>query len=240
MGDGSMRRRRHFYAGVGLDVRQMFKVLALVLVAGGICLAAASALRLKPLLEQMAVSRVSNSVTRVVSDAVDAAIQSGTIRYQDLISFEKDQEGRVTALHSNMAEFNRLQSEILDEVLQQLGEVSSRQLSIPIGNLTGSALLAGRGPRIRVRLESLGSSTARFENEFISAGINQTKHQIVLYIDVYVTILLPGITTATKVSNAVTVAETIIVGSVPQSYTYFSTAPEDDQEDVKDHILNKG
>ena len=81
-------------------------------------------------------------------------------------------------------------------------------------------------------------SSARFENEFTSAGINQTNHRIVLHIDVSVAILLPGFTTATKVSTAVTVAETVIVGGVPDTYTYFSTTPDIYEDDVKDYILN--
>ena len=223
-----------------MDRRKLVRLLALLTAAGLLLLTAAAAMRLKPLLERMATSRVSSSVTRVVSDAVDQAIRSGDIQYHALVSYEKDREGRITALHSNMAACNRLQSAILDQIVEGIGEVSSRDLSIPIGNLTGSALLAGRGPRIRVRMESLGSSTAYFENQFASAGINQTRHQIVLHVDVYVTILLPGITTATKVSNEMTVAETVIVGTVPETYTYFSTEPSALTEDAKDHILNGG
>jgi sporulation protein YunB len=191
-----------------------------------------------PLLERLATTRVSNTVNRIVIEAVDESIQSGSIRYDKLISLEKDNEGKITAVHSNMAAFNRLQAEILDIILARIDQVSARELGIPIGTLTGSALLAVRGPRISVRMESVGSSSARFQNEFDSAGINQTRHQIVLYIDVSVTILLPGFATATKVSNAVTVAETVIVGSVPETYTYFSTVPETYEEDLKDYILN--
>lgn len=231
--------KRRFYAGGRLvDRRQLLRFVAIILAAVTIVLTLAAAMRLKPLLERMSTAKVSNTVTRVVSEAVDEAVRTGEIQYSDLVSFEKDHEGRITALHSNMAACNRLQSAILDVIVERIGEVSSRELSIPVGNLTGSALLSGRGPRIRVRMESMGSSTAYFENEFASAGINQTKHQIVLHVDVYVTILLPGITTATKVSNAITVAETVIVGSVPQSYTYFATDPATADEDVKDYVLN--
>lgn len=210
-------------------------LLLVVLVLTGVFLASS---RMQPLLERLATTRVSNTVNRIVIEAVDESIQSGSIRYEDLISLEKDNEGRITAVHSNMAAFNRLQAEILDLVLARIDQVSARELGIPIGTLTGSALLAGRGPRISVRMESVGTSSARFQNEFDSAGINQTRHQIVLYIDVSVTILLPGFATATKVSNAVTVAETVIVGSVPGTYTYFSTVPETYEEDLKDYILN--
>ena len=169
---------------------------------------------------------------------MNEAIQEGEISYTELISMEKDLDGKITAVHSNMAAFNRLQAQILDLILARIDQVSARELSIPVGTLTGSALLAGRGPRISVRMESVGSSSAKFENRFESAGINQTNHQIVLKVDVSIAILLPGFTTATAVSTAVTVAETVIVGDVPETYTYFSTMPETYEEDLKDYILN--
>ena len=194
--------------------------------------------QMRPLIERMAVSRVSNAVNRIVSEAVNEAITSGKISYERMISFEKDTEGHITAVHSNMAAFNQLQAEILDIVLAKLEQVSARELSIPIGSLSGSPLLAGRGPRIRVRMESIGSSSAQFQNQFETAGINQTRHQIILEVDISVSVLLPGITTATKVSNAITVAETVIVGSVPETYTYFHTTDQDYVEDAKDHVLN--
>ena len=136
-----------------------------------------------------------------------------------------------------MTEFNRLQAEILKDILEKVSEVSTKELSIPIGTLSGSSLLAGRGPNISVRMQSVGSSTAVLENEFTSAGINQTKHRILLKVDVSVSILLPGFATAAKVSNVVTVAETIIVGDVPDSYTFFQSG--DPIEDLaKDKVLN--
>ena len=219
------------------------RVLARLLLFVGMTLVLATAVyataQLRPLLESMATTRVSNTVNRIVFEAVNEAIESGEITYDQLISFEKDNDGKITAVHSNMAACNRLQVEILDIILARIDQVSARELSIPVGSLTGSALLAGRGPRIKVRRESVGSSSARFENEFSSAGINQTNHRIVLHIDVSVAILLPGFTTATQVSNAVTVAETVIVGTVPDTYTYFSTTPSTYEEDVKDYILNR-
>ncbi len=164
--------------------------------------------QMRPLLESLATTRVSNTVNGIVSAAVDEAIENGDISYDDLISFEKDNEGRISAVYSNMAAFNRLQSKILDIILERIGQVSARDLSIPVGTLTGSALLAGRGPRISVRMESVGSSSATFENEFISAGINQTKHQIVLKIDV----------------------------AVPDTYAYFNST-DAAADHVQDYIL---
>ena len=228
-----------FYYRRRMDRQALARLLLFVGMTLVLATAVYATAQLRPLLESMATTRVSNTVNRIVFEAVNEAIESGEITYDQLISFEKDNDGRITAVHSNMAACNRLQVEILDIILARIDQVSARELSIPVGSLTGSALLAGRGPRIKVRMESVGSSSARFENEFSSAGINQTNHRIVLHIDVSVAILLPGFTTATQVSNAVTVAETVIVGSVPDTYTYFSTDPSAYVDDAKDYFLNR-
>lgn len=231
-------KRGFFYVRRRLDRRAALRFLAAGLFALLLTGFLTGTARMRPLLESLATTRVSNTVNRIISEAVNEAIQDGNLNYETLISLEKDNDGKITAVHSDMASFNRLQAQILDIILAKIDQVSARELSIPIGTLTGSALLAGRGPRVSVRMESVGSSSAKFENHFESAGINQTNHKIVLEVNVSVAILLPGFTTATKVSTAVTVAETVIVGSVPETYTYFSAAPEDYDDDLKDYILN--
>ena len=200
----------------------------------------AAIIHMEPILVSMATARVSNTVNRIVVEAVSDAIQNGEIDYGVLVEFEKDASGHVTALKSNMAAFNRLQASISDDILQRLSEVSTTTLSIPIGTLTGSSLLAGRGPMIRVKMQSVGSTTASFRNTFNSAGINQTRHQIMLAVTVNVSILLPGFRTSTKVSNEITVAETVIVGTVPESYTYFSTHPDEIDNYAEEYIMNNG
>lgn len=203
-----------------------------------LALIVAVVLHMKPVVVDLATARTSNAVNRIVVAAVNDAVDSGRIDYEQLVDFDKDAEGHVTALRSNMAAFNRLQASIADDILQRMAEVSSTDLAIPIGTLTGSPLLAGRGPCLRVRMQSVGTATARFNNQFSSAGINQTRHRIILDVDVHVSILLPGLTTYTKVSNEISVAETVIVGGVPETYTYFSTTPDEVENYADEYIIN--
>ena len=203
-----------------------------------LALTVAVVLHMKPVVVDLATARTSNAVNRIVVAAVNDAVDSGRIDYEQLVDFDKDAEGHVTALRSNMAAFIRLQASIADDILQRMAEVSSTDLAIPIGTLTGSPLLAGRGPCLRVRMQSVGTATARFDNQFSSAGINQTRHRIILDVDVHVSILLPGLTTYTKVSNEISVAETVIVGGVPETYTYFSTTPDEVENYADEYIIN--
>ena len=162
-----------FYYHRGPDGPQIRRALLLLAISGLLAFALYAGAQMRPLLGSLATTRVSNAVNRIVYQAVNEAIDSGQIAYEQLVSYEKDNEGRITMVRSNMAAFNRLQSQILDLILGRIDQVSARELSIPVGSLTGSPLLAGRGPRISVRMESVGSSSARFENQFESAGINR-------------------------------------------------------------------
>ena len=166
-------------------------------------------------------------------------VSNGEIQYNNLISLEKNDSGGVAALVSNMAEFNRLQASITQDILTRLGEMSDIELQIPLGTLSGSAFLAGRGPKLSVRMQSTGSCSARFENQFSHAGINQTTHQILLCVDVSVSILLPGFRTGTQVANSFAVAETVIVGEVPDTYTYFDSG-NSVEEDAYEYSINNG
>ena len=211
-------------------------LLALALLAAAVSLL----WHLKPVMTSMATARVSNMVNRIVSAAVNEAVENGQIDYNNFVIFDKDETGHITALRSNVAEVNRMQGQIADEILQRLSELAASELEIPLGTLTGSALLAGRGPSLFVRMQAVGSASATFRNQFTSAGINQTRHQIFLDVDVYMSILLPGMKTSTRVSNEIAVAETVIVGGVPDTYTYFSTTPDETAQYAEDYIMNNG
>ena len=86
-----------------------------------------------PIISSMATARVSNTVNRIVVEAVSDAIQGGEIDYGVLVEFEKDASGHVTALKSNMAAFNRLQSRISDDILLRLSEEELGAHGYPAG-----------------------------------------------------------------------------------------------------------
>ena len=134
-----------FYYHRGPDGPQIRRALLLLAISGLLAFALYAGAQMRPLLGSLATTRVSNAVNRIVYQAVNEAIDSGQIAYEQLVSYEKDNEGRITMVRSNMAAFNQLQSQILDLILSRIDQVSARELSIPVGSLTGSPLLAGLG-----------------------------------------------------------------------------------------------
>lgn len=213
-----------------------------VSVLAGVLLAGAAIvlfhLQLRPLIEDMAAAKVDNAVSLAVSEVVAEDIAAGVVSYDDLITLETDGAGQVVALKSNMGEANLLRSHILHRLVSELNQLTADELMIPLGNLTGNLLFSGMGPDIPVRILSVGSASTSFENQFSAAGINQTRHQIVLNIRVTVNMLLPGGIVQHTAASAITVAETVLLGEVPEHYTYFSQF--DSAKDAADHYFLYG
>lgn len=177
--------------------------------------------RLAPMAERLLATQVDNQASDAINAAIGEQIAAGEIDYDRIITVEKDANGNVTAIRSNMAEINRLKSEILTRLDAKLTNLSIEQLGVPLGSVLLPELFSGRGPKIPVRVLAVRTSDAVFRNSFTGAGINQTLHQISIDIHVDITILTWTGTQEIAVDSAVAVAETVIVGSVPT--TYFGT-----------------
>lgn len=188
-----------------------------------ICLAAAMTLlalfrsRYTDVICSLSQTQVSNATSDLINEAVDAQILSGDIQYDRIIYFEKDLEGRITALKTNMSEVNRLKSAILDRVNKEILGMDTETLGIPLGDLVLPELLSGRGPEIPIHILAIRNSDAEFGSRFTQAGINQTLHQLTLQIRVDVVVLVLGQDQSFTVSTQVVVAETVIVGQVPET-----------------------
>ena len=149
-------------------------------------------MRLFPMVEELAVTRVTNQTARLINDAIDAQIRDGVVDYSNMVLLEKDDTGAVTALKTNISEMNALKTRILDTVNEEILQLNVEEIGVPIGNLLVPALFSGRGPYLPVKVLTVRSSEAAFSNQFTQAGINQTLHQIIMTITIDMTIVTPA------------------------------------------------
>ena len=163
-------------------------------------------------------TQVMNATSDLINDAIDVQIEQGNIQYDRIIYFEKDLDGRITALKTNMSEVNRLKTEILNRINDEILAIDSSSLSIPIGSLVLPELFSGKGFGIPVEILSIRNSDASFHSHFTEAGINQTLQQLTMDVSVDVAVLALGATENFTVTSQVVVAETVIVGQVPDTY----------------------
>ena len=175
---------------------------------------------LKELSGQIAVSDACDIMTQQVNAAITDVMREGDFDADWFVKFEKNDVGEVSAISSNMAHINALSAQLLDRVV---GLTENRMLtvSIPAGNLTGLSLLMGRGPGVPVEILALTSSRVEFQNSIVTAGINQTKHQISLRVIVDIDVLVPWGTESAQVCTEVLIADTVVVGQVPETYLYY-------------------
>lgn len=166
----------------------------------------------------LAQTQVRNSTSDLINDAINKQIESGNIQYDRIVYFEKDLEGRITALKTNMSEVNRLKTEILNRINEDILAMDADQLGIPLGSLVLPEVFSGRGPGIPVEILSIRNSDASFSSRFTEAGINQTLQQLIMEVSVDVTVLVLGKTDSFTVTSQVVVAETVIVGQVPNTF----------------------
>ena len=198
-----------------------FAALALVITVSAIL----AQNRMRPQVERLAGARAHNLAAQAINQAVAESIARMEITYDDLIHFEKDAAGRITALKTDMVMANRVKNDIHAAALEKIKQLSKTSIKIPLGNLSDMDVLAGRGPGIPVRLVPIGIVDVVFSNQFASEGINQTRHQILMTIDAEIGVLLPGSSASQNVSIQVCIAETIIVGAVPDAYAELNKNP---------------
>ncbi|MGO5022121.1 sporulation protein YunB [Lawsonibacter sp. LCP25S3_G6] len=174
--------------------------------------------RLRPTVAEMARTQVQNTMTAAIEQAVNEDLARRNVSYGDFVAVERDAAGAITALSAQTAQMNLLRSELVGTILETLEGVDVSSIHLPLGSLLDFEPLWAKGPELQVRAMTVGTVSAEFDSEFSSAGINQTIHRIWLEVAVPMTVLLPGEELEVTVQTRLPLAETVIVGQVPNTY----------------------
>ena len=175
-------------------------------------------IRYRQVIQDLARTQVMNVTSDLTNDAIAKQMAAGEIQYDRLVYFEKDLQGRITALKTNMGEVNRLKTDILNTINDEILALDTADIGIPLGSIFLPELFSGRGGAIPVHILAIRNSEATFESRFSEAGINQTLHRLNMAVTVDVAVLVLGQTDSFTVNSEVVVAETVIVGDVPQTF----------------------
>lgn len=170
----------------------------------------------------MAVETLNRAVHKVTDDGVS---------YSDLMETQMDQQGRVSMLRANTMRMNALAAQTALVAEQELNSFENQFVEIPLGAALGVRFLSGFGPRLQVQILPVGAVNTGYDTEFETAGINQTRHKIFLTLRATVSLIIPTGSQMVEVESTMLIAESIIVGDVPQSFVDVS-----DQHDMLDFI----
>lgn len=167
-----------------------------------------------------AVETLNRAVKQVTEDEVE---------YAELVDVKLDAEGHVTMLRADAMRMNELAAKTALTAETELNSAENQIVRIPLGAALGVKSMSGFGPKMSMQILPVGSVHASFDTEFESAGINQTRHRIFLTLRATVSLIIPTGSQLVEVESKIPIAESIIVGAVPDSFVDVN-----DQKDILD------
>ena len=188
--------------------------------------------KIRPIISQVATAQAQSVAVSTLNDELNRIIVEEGMEYGDFAIFEKDAQNRVSAVTTDMARISRFKAKIAVYVQEKMRSVDKMTMRIPLGTLLSDGLLSGYGPKIPIRLTSIGRAVVDIEDSFIEAGINQTRHEIHLLVTAKVSVLMPGGSALAEIHTKIPIAQAVIVGEVPDSVTSVSGVNGETQDDV--------
>jgi len=191
----------------------------------------------KPFVFTYAKSEAETIILNATNEAVLNILDENDISYSDISNVSRDADGIITGIEIDIEKINRLKSQISNELSKIVSDNNKYDLYIPMGTLFGSEYTTGYGPKIRFKMQLTETAILDFESKFTQAGINNVLHQIIIKIDVKSSVLMMGATDGFGVSTTALAAQTVIAGTVPDSFTNVIEYPEND---LADEVFNFG
>ncbi|MGI6065522.1 MAG: sporulation protein YunB [Bacillota bacterium] len=178
-------------------------------------------INLAPAIQSIAEAKTKLAATKIINEAVSRNTINN--KYGDIMDIHKDSQDRVVLMMPNTRVINQLATQTTLEIERDLNDLKSQGISIPLGLITGSALLSNTGPPLKVEVVPVGTVDVDVMDEFVEAGINQTKHRIFFNIKTDLKVVVPMMGSTINISMQVPVTESIIIGPVPEWYMKFTS-----------------
>ena len=175
--------------------------------------------RLRVIVNNYANSKAKVLSNSVINQTVHKYLQDNNIKYSDLLKINTKEDGTVTSVEFDTVEMTKIKSGIISQMQKEVNAHNVVVMTIPVGTLTGNQFLNNRGPTVRIEMQISSAVYSKISSKFISAGINQTLHQITLSIRSDVYFIMPWYRSSGSFETEFILAETIIVGEVPDAYT---------------------
>ena len=169
-----------------------------------------------PVFDKLCEEKAMSIATIISSNKATEVMAEHT--YDELFTIEKDNNGNITMIKSNVIPINEIISDVAVRIQEELEKREDDKIQIPLGSVTGFKLLAGSGPNINIKIVPAGSVKTDLRSEFVAQGINQTLHRIYLQVDCQVTIVTPYDEISKEISNQVLLIENVIIGNIPSTY----------------------
>lgn len=174
-------------------------------------------IKLRPVVLTMSQYRTQSLVMEAVNTAIIKQVSQTDIKYDDLVSINKNDNGEILSIAYNTLQVNKLKSEITHAVIEETEKIPDTDLYIPLGTITGIDMIQNKGPLLKFTINPSSYVQSDIESVFQNTGINQVNHRIFIILKVTANSLIPNYSSSVVIENKVCVAETIIIGKVPNN-----------------------
>ena len=173
--------------------------------------------RVREVRTEMSELTARNKAASAILNGVEETIKNARIYYSDIVEIVRDENGDVKSLITDTARLNTVSNAVNRNVDKRISDIEPCPVKIPITSLTGEGILSGLGPCVTFYVTVTGTASTSFENVFDSAGVNQTRHQIMLKVTVKAYVILGKSVNKYTVTTDLCIAENIIVGITPDA-----------------------
>lgn len=191
--------------------------------------------RVRPVIKSVAAHQLQIIGNKTVNNAVYQKLDELEVNYENIVKIARDSSGKVVSVETNMFNLNKIKSTVMSQVIQEVLNLENQKVKIPLGAFLGIQVLGTLKPEFEFNVLPIGSVKSQVVSTFESAGINQTRHRIVLNITVSLSTLIPFYKQNLDVQSSFNLAETIIVGEVPDTYTKVITSDEELVSEINDY-----
>ncbi len=228
-GYGRPRRKRH---KTWLRPSRPFVILLVLALCTYIVFAFLFSVR--PIVNAVAQSALDNLATKIIYKSTAKVFGDAAIQYDDLVTISRDDSNKITGITIDAVKMNQIKSDLALDILNNVMAVEETGLAIPLGNFTQNEFFSGMGPKIPFKIVPYNSVYVDYSDKFVAMGINQTSHNVYMDIKTQISAILPGLRTNAEINTSVMVAQTVIVGEVPETYMGVNEI----EGELEDYILD--
>ena len=193
-------------------------LLCLLLALGG--LVGSAGVRLHRVFMEYAANVCEDSAIQEINNLMQDEVFDDPQTYENMVVLERDSDNRITALRTDVLAIGRIKARLVNGLFKRLGDLEHTTVEVPLGSVFAPSFFSGMGPIVDVGMAGLTQMEAEFVSAFSAAGINQTRHNIIIEIHAGFRILTPFGGVDREIVSRYPVTDTVIVGTVPERYTY--------------------
>lgn len=190
--------------------------------------------RLRSVAVAFAKSAAKTAVIDCANRASAAVLEELDISYDSLAIVSRNSEGLATSVEIDSVAANRLKSYISDAIGKEMAKCEKVNFSVPLSAAFGMYFTSAQWPKLKYSVHITTTVASNFKSSFQSAGINQVLHQILMTVDLESDLAMLEGNTEQVATTEFIVAQTVIVGAVPEAFTSVGHATDEVMEDIFD------